>query len=952
MSQFLTTILAVAPGAITGLFVGRLLSELHAALRGSTPLWLAALFTLSCVVLCIWLLSRLSLRQTWPLLFLLIYILYPELSFTTAALVALFVVLLLWQTNELSLPLQPSYGRHLVPLLLLLFCFLLYLRTLAPDILAADSGEFQLVAANLGVAHPPGFPLYTMLAHLMTRLPLGPTAAFRVNLFSAVTSTLALAAVYLSVFKLTRRILPSVAAVLALATATTFWAQATTANIRSMTALFTAVIFLTLVLFYLAARTGNPESENGRADRYLILFALALGLAVTHHASLAFLGLVAITFILLVDNRLLRSPHRWWQPALAFSLGLLPLLYLPLRANADVRGASPALATWEGFIEHVLATGFRGDLFVYLEPALLLERLKIMGNVFTFQFSIWLVLLMVISLFLLLRQAWRLAFLFGGSAILFTLVAATYRAPQTVEYMLPAYVALALLLGTAAGGVAGKQKDGNNKPWMNARYSLTALVIVLSVSQLISRYHSYEWLSGEQIARDYANQILAKAPPNALILANWHWATPIWYLQEVEDARSDVEVRYVFPEGEPYAQTWARRVGEGLADGRQVITTNFDRDTFAILPTAEPLGDAFLFSQNPRLQLPPDYSKLGFTLGETIEVLGYHVDRAQLPLGDELRLTLAWQPAGDLDPSTTLFAHLVGTDDMLHGQQDVPARPREEGITLTQLRLTPYMGALPGQYEVQIGAYDQEPLLAPDGAARVPLGSVQFVPAEFAPATDHPLQRQLQDGSSRRLVGYDRDNTLSDRTRIYLHWQTAEGHVSEVHDNDVPLLPAFAGPWGVPKQRWDLLAAAEPSAYVPLGQGIVWTGDPQSDPVNPGQDLVLHQQFQSSAPVTSDQVVSVRLIGFEEDGFHWAWWDLNDAIPAMGAIPTLKWIEGSRVTSPHFVTVNAAAAADQEIGGALTLYDAFTGRVLPILDGRLAFEFGWIPLGRTQIELP
>jgi hypothetical protein len=42
-------------------------------------------------------------------------------------------------------------------------------------------------------------------------------------------------------------------------------------------------------------------------------------------------------------------------------------------------------------------------------------------------------------------------------------------------------------------------------------------------------------------------------------------------------------------------------------------------------------------------------------------------------------------------------------------------------------------------------------------------------------------------------------------------------------------------------------------------------------------------------------MVSVRLIGLEPDGVHWAWWDLQDSVPAMGAIPTLKWIDGSLV---------------------------------------------------------
>ena len=67
----------------------------------------------------------------------------------------------------------------------------LYGRILAPTILPADSGEFQFVSHVLGIAHPPGYALYTMLAKWFTFLPLGDIA-YRVNLFSACTSALTL----------------------------------------------------------------------------------------------------------------------------------------------------------------------------------------------------------------------------------------------------------------------------------------------------------------------------------------------------------------------------------------------------------------------------------------------------------------------------------------------------------------------------------------------------------------------------------------------------------------------------------------------------------------------------------------------------------------------------------------------------------------------------------------
>jgi hypothetical protein len=137
---------------------------------------------------------------------------------------------------------------------------------------------------------------------------------------------------------------------------------------------------------------------------------------------------------------------------------------------------------------------------------------------------------------------------------------------------------------------------------------------------------------------------------------------------------------------------------------------------------------------------------------------------------------------------------------------------------------------------------------------------------------------------------------------------------------------------------------------VPFGQGLVWTG--ASLPANRlplAASLSLPQTFLSGRPVTRDLVISLRLIGYEADGSQWAWTDLNDGIPALGAIPTLKWIEGSQVRSPYTLKVGPAAYPGQAVGATLRLYDAFTNRPLPILDERITAQFPWVPLGATAV---
>src|SRR3989454_11249588 len=78
---------------------------------------------------------------------------------------------------------------------------LLYIWTLAPTVTLVDSGELIVAARSLGVAHPPGFPLYVMLAHLASLVPVG-SVAVRVNFASAFFAALASAMLTLVVAEL------------------------------------------------------------------------------------------------------------------------------------------------------------------------------------------------------------------------------------------------------------------------------------------------------------------------------------------------------------------------------------------------------------------------------------------------------------------------------------------------------------------------------------------------------------------------------------------------------------------------------------------------------------------------------------------------------------------------------------------------------------------------------
>jgi len=961
------------PVLALGLYGGRLLSEsLRLGLLGAIAL------TLVSILIGLLLLRRTPLTRSWPAFLLLLYVFYPE----SDPKIALAAALLALVTFLLSL--EPTIYARFIPSRTLAIAglsfigiafFFLYVNTLAPDVLPADSGELQLVASELGVAHPPGFPLYTLIANFFTRLPIGPSAAYRVNLLSAVASTLTLILVYLSVYELTRSAAAAILSGIALGTATTFWVQATTANIRALNGFFIALGLL--ALFKLAGnrlclafpeKSGHKEqgsNKTGQTKRasiseketiaYLLLFLISLTLGISHHGSLLFIGLIFI-LVLFLARRDLFSRRYWPYFLLALIAGLLPLIYLFWRGSAGAVGAPDGLTTVSGFLDHVLARGFRGDLLYFDELSVLWERLKVMVDVFSFQFSGLLLLGFLIGLLLMLLHNRLLFLLIGGSIAFFTLIAATYRAPQTVEYLLPAYVLLAIGLGYTAGLVRKEQfSQSSTEPygWLKRVLAplLIALLYVAAIGQAFSRFPSYADLHQDTSARDYAQPLLDHAPTGATILADWHWVTPLWYLQLVEGQRPDLLVDFVFPTGEPYAKTWSRRISEEIAAGRPVIATHFDEGAFKDLPPFEPIGEAFLYPNLPRVDLPVDFSPLSLSLDAFIKLLGYDIESSNHQSGSEIVVTLAWQPDTDFS-QRNMFLHLIDQSGQLYAQQDQPAVPVTDGITLSQFRLTPRLDTPAGTYDLLVGSYDPTELEG-EVPFREEIAPITLSASSVVPYTRNRTNRVLVENPQKKLVGYDWDQSVPGKTRAYFHYQSLDGFETEIVDLDSQsaTLPAFFGPWGLERST-PTIEVDRLANYVPLGQGIVWTGASLSNPgdFTRGQMLALDQYFTTSRPVFRDLIVSLRLVGYEDDGFHWNWWDLEDGVPAMGAIPTLKWIGGSTVRDPSWPSISESAWSGQVIEPLLRLYDAFTGRPLPILDERISEETPWIPLGKAAIN--
>ncbi len=242
--------------------------------------------------------------------------------------------------------------------------------TAAPGLYWLDSGELTAAGYQLGTAHPPGYPLHTLLCKLATLVPLG-SIAFRVVLLSAAAAAATVAGVFVLSVRLIRSIrfaeapravgwIGGVAGALLVALGHMFWRQATVAEVYSLAALAVAG---SLLLLWRVLRTPDP--------RWRLLTAFAAGLAAlgTHPTYRVLVLPVLLGGWLLA----LRRGARWARAAPAlFALGALVVIYLV--AVAD-RGRLPdwAHATSLGALwDHVMARRIReadfGVLMFSLRP--------------------------------------------------------------------------------------------------------------------------------------------------------------------------------------------------------------------------------------------------------------------------------------------------------------------------------------------------------------------------------------------------------------------------------------------------------------------------------------------------------------------------------------------------------------------------------------------------------
>jgi len=232
--------------------------------------------------------------------------------------------------------------------------FVLYLATLHPSLPAGDSGELIAVAHQLGIAHPPGYPLFTLIGHVWIRLWSFADPAWAMNLLSAVTQAIACGVLTWATARWTKNPTAAIAAGAAWAVTAPVWKMALVTEVFALNALLAALLFAAFVRVL----------QGGAKAAYAVV-CLLCGALFAHHHTLVLLA-APVYVVSVVSLRAALRTRDLVLRAVGFGLlGASPILTLPLIARTQPTVAWGDPTSVSGLIHHLL----RGDYgTLSLEP--------------------------------------------------------------------------------------------------------------------------------------------------------------------------------------------------------------------------------------------------------------------------------------------------------------------------------------------------------------------------------------------------------------------------------------------------------------------------------------------------------------------------------------------------------------------------------------------------------
>ncbi|KAJ8290492.1 hypothetical protein GJAV_G00013560 [Gymnothorax javanicus] len=424
----------------------------------------------------------------------------------------------------------------------------LYLPCVQRAVPGGDSGELITAACELGVAHPPGYPLFTLLSHMaMVLLPF-ESSAYCVNLMSGLLGALASGTLCFTVCRVGGAGPGAVLAGAGFALSRLVWQWSIVAEVFSLNNLFIGLLFSLAACFHHAVSA--PQRR-----KFAQWGALCCGLGLCNQHTLVLYITVIVPWVLLR----LHSHQELSLPGLAVmglcSLGgLLPYLYLPLSSFLNrARWSWGDQTSFTGLLTHLLRAEYGTFSLAKTERtvslAMMLEAQ--LGHCVA-DLSLPVLILAGLAVFLFSRDRKRyvLPWLLLSMLLLYSLFFA-WRANLDIKkplllgvverFWLQSDAALFVLAGLGLSGLQGalQQWLGRGALWSAGGWALTALL----VTDLALSNHRECDQSHNNVVERFARGILDSMPQNSIVLTRGDLpGNTLRYLHYCQGLRPDMSL--------------------------------------------------------------------------------------------------------------------------------------------------------------------------------------------------------------------------------------------------------------------------------------------------------------------------------------------------------------------------------------------------------------------------
>jgi hypothetical protein len=475
--------------------------------------------------------------------------------------------------------------------------FVVFASTAIRTVGSEDDGLFILSSFFLGIEHPPGYPLFTLIGHLFSLLPFG-SVAYRVHLASALFGALTGAAAWMCARSLIPGRLPAWLAALGLGLSPVFWSQAVIAEVYTLnTFFFLVLVYLGLQACPSVASSGGTESQR----RLLHWMAFIFGLSLSNHYPLMLL--VAPGFVILLWP--LRAELIKGMPLLLLLviLGLLPYAWLVYRSwlalPISFYGSLETLpeiwfflsrAGYAG-VDHSVSAGWLDKIkfFEFLTSQLFVQFAVVGTLLAAAGFAVqWRVLGKRVSAFL------TVAFL-GPTAVLILMLGFDYGglgAHVFHVYPLPAYAIAALWMGLGLAWVAER---------LSLRFAYTAALGAIVLAAILVLGARENLLDDDEWMARYAQAVLKTLPKDAIVFVSGDpdLAT-IAYFHMIEGQRPDITL--YSPKALVLGNRLFNPMTTGEEDQKRVVQRMIEQQSSPVVATlsAAPLGasiDRWLYTE-------------------------------------------------------------------------------------------------------------------------------------------------------------------------------------------------------------------------------------------------------------------------------------------------------------------------------------------------------------------